>query len=133
VTPSVGTEVPPLVRTIDLPAMVAYAGATWDWHRLHYDPAYAAERGLPGPVVDGQVFGALLAEMLRDWLGPDAALRRMTFRFARPVFAGETVRCSGTVTGCDGGVLTVDLRVDVVDGPGSRPAVGPASAELALP
>jgi acyl dehydratase len=133
VTPSAGAEVPPLVRTIDLPAMVAYAGATWDWHRLHYDPAYAAERGLPGPVVDGQVFGALLAEMLRDWLGPGAALRRMTFRFANPVFAGETVRCSGTVTGVDAKVLTVDLRVDVVDGTRSRAAVAPASAEVALP
>lgn len=131
--PPVGDEVPPLVRRIDLPAMVAYAGATWDWHRLHYDPAYAAERGLPGPVVDGQVFGALLAEMLRDWLGPDAMLRRMTFRFAGPVFAGETVRCSGTVTAVDDGALTLDLRVDVLDGTGSRSAVSPASAEVALP
>ena len=129
-TAPVGAGVPPLVRTIDLPAMVAYAGATWDWHRLHYDGAYAAERGLPGPVVDGQLFGALLAEMLRDWLGPGAELRRMRLRFANPVFAGETVRCSGTVTAADAGVLTVDLRVDVI---GSRPAVAPASAEVALP
>jgi acyl dehydratase len=132
--PVVGAAVPPLVRTIDLPAMVAYAGATWDWHRLHYDAAYAAERGLPGPVVDGQVFGALLAQALRAWLGPSAALRRMTFRFARPVFAGETVRCSGTVTAVEGGLVTLDLRVDVVDEAGAvlRAAVSPASAEVAL-
>jgi acyl dehydratase len=129
-----GTEVPPLVRTIDLPSMVAYAGATWDWHRLHYDQAYAAERGLPGPVVDGQVFGALLAEMLRSWLGPDATLCRMSFRFAAPVFAGETVRCSGTVAAARP-QLTVDLRVDVVDPDGAvvRAAVQPASAEVILP
>ena len=24
-----------LERTIELADMVAYAGATWDWHRLH--------------------------------------------------------------------------------------------------
>ena len=32
--------VPPLTRTIGLPDMVAYAGATWDWHRMHYDTGY---------------------------------------------------------------------------------------------
>jgi acyl dehydratase len=134
-TRGVGSEVPPLVRAFDLAAMVAYAGATWDWHRLHYDAGYAAERGLPAPVVDGQVFGALLAQMLRRWLGPDAALRRMSFRFAAPVFAGETVRCSGTVTGTDGPVLLVSLRVDVVDSNGEavRAAVSPASAEVEVP
>ena len=25
-----------------LRSMIAYAGATWDWHRLHYDPAFVA-------------------------------------------------------------------------------------------
>jgi len=132
VTPEIGTEVPGLVRTIDLPAMVAYAGATWDWHRLHYDTGYAAERGLPGPVVDGQVFGALLAQMLRQWLGPDATLRSMSFRLAAPVFAWETVRCSGRVTGVDGRVVEVSLRVDVVDAGGAalRTAVSPASAQV---
>ena len=41
-----------LERTIELADMVAYAGATWDWHRLHYDSAWLASRGLDRPVVD---------------------------------------------------------------------------------
>ena len=77
--------------------MVAYAGATWDWHRLHYDPAFAGRRAAStGPVVDGQVFGALLAEQLQDWLGPRRVLTALHFRFKNLVFAGETVRCTGT-------------------------------------
>ena len=40
---SVGDPIPPLERTIGLTDMVAYAGATWDWHKLHYDQAYVAE------------------------------------------------------------------------------------------
>ena len=76
--------------------MVAYAGATWDWHRLHYDPEFVAAARLPAPVVDGQVFGALLVELLQDWLGPRCFVHELHFRFKNLVFAGETVRCEGT-------------------------------------
>lgn len=127
----VGEEVAPLERTIALPDMIAYAGATWDWHRLHYDPAYLAEKGLPAPVVDGQVFGALLVEQLQDALGPRAVVRTLHFRFAAPVFAGETVRCTARVTAVDGDRITVESRVEVV-GADARTAVAPAGAEVEL-
>lgn len=119
-----GAVIPPLERRIELPDMVAYAGATWDWHRLHYAP-----EGLPRPVVDGQVFGALLAEQLQDWLGPAARIRRLHFRFLSMVFAGETVRCTGRVVEEHDGVLVVEQQVEVVDD--GRVAVDPAGATVA--
>jgi acyl dehydratase len=118
-----------LERTIELPDMVAYAGATWDWHRLHYDGEWLAERGLDRPVVDGQLFGALLAEMVLDWAGVGATLTALSFRFKSLVFAGETVRCTGTVTAEDGDTVSIDCRVEVV-GDNARVAVAPASAEV---
>ncbi len=100
-----------LVRTITLTDMVAYAGSTWDWHRLHYDPDYLAQRGLPRPVVDGQMFGALLAEQVSGHFGVAAALARLRFRFKGLVFAGETVRCTGEqVSDTD-----VNLQIQVGD------------------
>ena len=125
-------EFEPLVRTIELPDMVAYAGATWDWHRLHYDSAWLAERGLERPVVDGQLFGALLAEMVLDWAGPGAELTALSFRFKGFVFAGETVRCTGLVTSIEDGVTSLECRVDVV-GDDARVAVAPAAAQVRLP
>jgi acyl dehydratase len=89
---------PPLVRTLDSVRIIAYAGATWDWHRLHHDSAYADERGLPAPVIDGQMLGALIAEALLDWLGPRAFLRKLNFRLRSMVFANDTVRCVGQVS-----------------------------------
>lgn len=124
------SEVPPLERRIELPDMIAYAGATWDWHRLHYDPAYLAAKGLPAPVVDGQVFGALLAEQLQDWLGPRARVLTLSFRFRAMVYAGETVRCTGRVVAERDGVLTIEQRVEVV-GPDPRIAVAPVTAMVA--
>ena len=107
----VGTALPPLERRIALPDMVAYAGATWDWHRLHYDADYLEQMGVAAPVVDGQMFGALLAEHVLHWAGPRARVRRMAFRFGAMVFAGETVRVEGEVTDVDGHAVTVTQRL----------------------
>jgi len=127
--PAIGAPVPPLTRTIELPDMVAYAGATWDWHRLHYDHDWLAARGFDRPIVDGQLFGALLVEALQDWLGPAGRVRSLHFRFRDLVYAGDTVRCTGTVTGVDGRLVTVEQRVEVL-GDRPRTAVAPAGATV---
>ncbi len=127
---SVGDAVPPLERTITQVDMVAYAGATWDWHRLHYDTAYAADKKLPGPIVDGQVYGALLVEMLQDWLGAQSFVRELDFTFRNLVFAGETLRCSGEVTAVHDDRIEVTMAVVVVgeDGTDARAAAAPCRA-----
>jgi acyl dehydratase len=108
----VGTQLRDLVRTLTLVDLVAYAGSTWDWNRLHYDGAEVAERGLPGPVVDGQMFGALLAEQVQDDAGPRCRIRRMGFRYNAMVFAGETVTVHGEVESVgDDGVIRVAQRI----------------------
>lgn len=129
-----GQAVPPLERRIGLPDMIAYAGATWDWYRLHYDTEFVQASKLPGPVVDGQVFGALLVEQIQDWVGPRCFVRELDFNFKALVFAGETVRCEGTVTEAGAGYLDLDLRVVVVgdDGGADRVAVAPARARVLL-
>lgn len=128
-----GTALPDLQRTITLTDMIAYAGATWDWHRLHYDPDYLASRKLPAPVVDGQLFGALLAEQVQDWLGPRSMVQRLHFRFKNLVFAGETVRCLAKVADVsthDGAtVLQITSTVEVV-GERARIAVAPAGLQV---
>ena len=128
----VGARIPTLERTLSQMRLVAYGAATWDWHRLHYEAGYAAARGIARPVVDGQMFGALLAEALIDWLGPRAFIRHMGFRMRAMVFAGETIRCEGEVTAIttqpDGDLIRVAQRVLV----GDRVAVEPASAEIML-
>ena len=128
-----GAVVPALTRTIEQADMVAYAGATWDWHRMHYDPVFLAEKQLDRAVVDGQVFGALLAEQIQDWLGERVVLTKLHFRFRNLVFAGETIKCTATVTAiepaADGrSLLTIESQVVVV-GDDPRVAVAPAGAE----
>lgn len=92
-----GAELPPVVRHLGSADLVAYAGATWDWHRLHHDQRRCEELGLAGPVVDGQMFGALLAQQVQDAFGPQTRIVAMSFRFASMVHAGETVEVRGTL------------------------------------
>ncbi len=137
---TVGAQAPALTRTITQADMVAYAGATWDWHRMHYDPSYYQAKGFPAAVVDGQLLGALLAQLVQDWLGPRAVLRTLHFRFKNLVFAGETVRCHGQVSAVapdpdgDGELVTLECGVDVLDADGAvaRPAVSTAGATVVV-
>lgn len=127
--PAVGQALPVLRRTLELPDLVAYAGATWDWYRTHYDPEAVRAAQLPAPIVDGQMLGALLAEHAQDWAPPRARLTALEFRFAAMVFAGDTVEVSGTVAEVDGDRVVLDQRVTV----GERVAVAPARATLRWP
>jgi acyl dehydratase len=91
-SPPAGAEaLPDLVRTFTLTDLVGYGAATWDWHRLHYDDAYARAAGLPGPVVDGQLWGALMARQVLDRIGPTGRLRRLAVRYRGVVTVGEKV------------------------------------------
>ncbi len=123
-----GEALPALERTLDLPSLVGYAAATWDWYGTHYDPAAIAASGLSGPLVDGQMLGALLAEHALDWAPPGARVRRMGFRFRSMVFAGDTVRVVGEVEAAEAGRVRLAQRVLV----GDRVAVEPAWTELEL-
>ena len=129
-----GHELAALERTITLVDMVAYAGATWDWYGLHYDPDFVAAAKVPAPVVDGQVFGALFTELLQDALGPRCFVRELSFTFRNLMFAGETVRCTGTVAEVWADRARVELTATILAsevGP-ERAAAAPASALVLL-
>lgn len=122
-----------LERTLAPWVLVAYAGATWDWHPLHHDREAALAAGLPGVVVDGQLLGALLAEQVMDWAGPRARLRSLSFRFGDLVLAGDTVRVSGRVVDVEptdeGRHVTLAQRVEAA----GRTAIDGAHAGVLLP
>ena len=128
----VGDQVPVLTKHCTLTSMIAYAGATWDWHRLHYDHEYLESMGLAAPVVDGQVFGAYVVQAIQDWLGDSAFISELDFRYAGLVFAEEHVQVSGEVTEVSGEGVSLSLKIDVVEASGAvlRPAVTPITAKV---
>ena len=130
--PRVGDRLPDLERTLGIVDLVMYAAATWDWYRWHYDAKAAAEANLPGPLVDGQMLGALLARHALEWAGPRARIRRMRFRFASMVFAGDVVRCESTVTAVTPGTTAVSVSLAQRVLVGDRAAIDDATCELEI-
>ena len=128
----VGDQVPTITQHCTLTSMIAYAGATWDWHRLHYDHDYLKSKGLAAPVVDGQVFGAYVVQAIQDWLGESAFIAELDFRYAGLVFAEERVQVSGEITAVSGSEVSLSLKIDVVAANGAvlRPAVTPITAKV---
>lgn len=102
-----GEKLPNLEKSFTSVDLVAYGAATWDWHRLHYDLDYARAKKLPGVIVDGQAFGALLARAALDWAGPRAFLARMSLRMKSMAFAGDTLRAEGEVSAIQQGKITL--------------------------
>lgn len=99
----VGQELPAFDRVLDQARLVMYAGATWDWHRLHYDTGYVQERKLAAPLVDGQMLGALFAEQVYRHFDPRARIASMKLRFRSMVYVGERVEITGAVISVEDG------------------------------
>jgi acyl dehydratase len=135
---SVGEELTPLHKEIDLPRMMAYGAATWDFIRVHYDSDYVREQGFAAPFVDGQMLGGFLAQHVQDWAGPGAFLRKLGFRNRVMVYPGDSLVCRGVVTrvyresaGEDGpGLAECDLWIE---NQRAERVVDAASAVVRLP
>lgn len=108
---SVGEKLPALERRFTTVDLVAYGAATWDWHRLHYDAEYARSRNLPGVIVDGQAFGALLARVALDWAGPRAFITKISLRMKSMAFAGDALRAEGAVSEVNGNIVVLAQRL----------------------
>ena len=128
----VGEPLPAEEKTYSSTDLVMYGAATWDWHRLHHDDGFAKEMGLPAPVLDGQIFGALFAKQATAWLGPKAFVRRLNFRMRAMAFAGDTLRLEGRVDelreGDDGNVVVLRQQLKKGD-----TLVAEATTEVRLP
>ena len=122
-----------LTMRIGIADMAAYAGATWDWHRVHYDYRYAERMGLPGPLIDGQMFGAIMARHLTTWAGPAWDISAMQFRLRSMVFAGAEVvsRILDVDGGCELGAdaTTSHVTIDIADSHGRVAASGDATLQ----
>jgi hydroxyacyl-ACP dehydratase HTD2-like protein with hotdog domain len=122
-----GEKLPPLERTFTTVDLFAYGAATWDWHRLHYDAGFARSKGLPAPVIDGQMYGALLARAAMNWAGPRAFIKKMSFRMRAMSFAGDALCAEGEVVSVENQTVTLKQTL-LKDGK----VVAEASTEIRL-
>jgi acyl dehydratase len=94
--PRMGEKIPPRIVRFDLADLRRYAEASGDDNPIHLDVAVARRAGLEAPPVHGMLLMSSFEPALDGWRS-DLALRRLSAKFLRPVFAGESVEISGRI------------------------------------
>jgi acyl dehydratase len=90
-------EIPPLVKQPTTKQLVMWAGASGDYNPVHYDKDFAQARGLTNVIVQGQLIGCFLGQLITDWIGDQGMLRKFTCNYKGMNFPGETITCRGKV------------------------------------
>ena len=114
--------------------LVRWCGASENWHRIHYDTAFAVDHDkLPGPLINGSLKQQFLALFLRKWVTRNGWVWRLKIEFRAMNVAGESLTVWGEVTRlrrlADFGL--VDLKLGIRNEKGLESA--PSLAVVALP
>jgi acyl dehydratase len=79
--------------------VMRWCAAVENWHRIHYDRAFAVEHeGLPDVVIPGTWKQQLLYRLLKDWAGPDGWVLELEYQFRGLDVPGESLAATGLVT-----------------------------------
>jgi acyl dehydratase len=85
-------------RTFSEEDVMRFGDVSRDYNPVHYDERYAGAKGFPRIICHGLLVASMITESggQLGWLAT-----RMDFRFKKPVYMGEMVRCTLTITDVD--------------------------------
>ena len=118
--------------TVTPEMMDAFAAITGDISPIHMDDAYARGRGYPGRVVYGMLGGSLFSTLAGVYLpGEHCLLHGVECRFAKPIFIGDTLTVTGTVTDVREFAAEAEIKAVITNQNGQRVTRGVIKAGLA--
>ncbi|HZU44016.1 MAG TPA: MaoC family dehydratase [Terriglobales bacterium] len=85
-------------RTFTQESMADFAAISRDYNPVHFDQRFAELKSFRGPICHGLQVASLLTEIGGQigWLASE-----MNFRFKKPVYFGDTIECTFTITELD--------------------------------
>ena len=124
----VGDAISPLTVQPTVLQLFRYSAVTWNGHKIHYDPQYAAQEGHPGLLVHSHLHAAFLTRACTQWAGP-LTLRSMSYRIIRPATPADRLTVTGTVTAraVEGDEVRLVIELVEANADGQPCAVGTAT------
>ena len=114
---AVGDALPGRTVEIDRERVVAYAAASGDHNRIHWDERYARDVGLPGVIGHGLLTMASAVAMVEDWAGSEAYVADYRTKFVGlvpvPHEGVAVVEVAGVVKSVDQETKTVVVELNV--------------------
>ena len=130
---AVGDTIPPATERVTNTQLFFFSAATYNGHRIHYDLPYARSEGHPTIIVHGPLQSALMAKMLRDWVGPRGRLLRLRTQNRASAFPDEDLVFTGRVTATRIEDGTGIVECDVWEQNGDGQVIMPGSATVQIP
>jgi acyl dehydratase len=131
----VGDTLPPFRRVTGFAIWNRYAAVNSEFAPIHMDDEAGREAGFPSAIGMGNLQWAYLHNLLRDWLGDDGRITRVTCQFRAANTKGMTVTARGVVTAVhdspDGRIIDLDVWVE--DDDGAKLAPGTATVVVGQP
>lgn len=113
---TVGSGLTPLVVRPTAISLMRFSAVTWNPHRIHFDQAYAATEGYPGPLVQGHLHGAWLLTAVRRWAEDRGRVEKFSWQNRHLAVPGDVLTITGQVTEVDGDGVVVELVETNQDG-----------------
>ena len=78
--------------------MLSFADVTRDYNPIHFEKRFTDVKNFRDPICHGLLVGSILTEVGGQigWLASE-----MNFRFKRPVYFGDTIECTFTISEID--------------------------------
>ncbi|WP_280270881.1 MaoC family dehydratase [Nocardia wallacei] len=108
-TVQVGTTLPELSIHADPTFVISTALATRDFQDVHHDRDKAVERGSKDIFVNILTDTGLVQRFVTDWAGPGALVKSLALRLGVPLYAGDTLTLTGTVTAVEGDEIHIEV------------------------
>jgi acyl dehydratase len=100
-----------ITKTIGNDEIAAFAAVSGDVNPMHLSAEFARRTRFRRPIAHGMLTASLISAVIGTKLpGPGSIWVSQTLNFRRPVFPGDTITTSATVTAVRGDQLLVTLK-----------------------
>jgi len=92
--------------------MLQFRKLAGDENPIHYDTSFAVAHGFKGPIVYGNLLGAMVSRLIGVELpSPDVVILRQSLDFRKPVYIGEEISLIAEVTAIRAAVQSVQFAL----------------------
>ena len=120
-----GQELPILKKNCSTQQLVQWAAGSGDFYQIHYDKDFAIGTGLKGIIVHGALKNAFLGQLVHDWVGENARIKKYGCSYRGMDFPNEDILCKGVVRKKyeegNSKIVEVEVWTEMADGTKTTP------------